>query len=99
MNDSRSEVVEEFLAKPDIHRKWIDTYYSAENEAFCEQEFDYVTKILNAPENSVFLDAGCGTCAHSVRLVNRGFFVQAIDFSEAVLKLARDNVKARGLED
>lgn len=97
--DRRSESVEEFLAKSNIHQKWIETYYNAENEAFCEQEFDYVTQILNAPDNSIFLDAGCGNCAHSIRLANRGFFVQAIDFSEAVLKLARDNVKAKGLED
>jgi ubiquinone/menaquinone biosynthesis C-methylase UbiE len=99
MNTSDSELVERFLARPDIHRKWIQTYYSAENEAFCEQEFDYVAKILNAPKDSIILDAGCGDCAHSIRLAKRGFLVEAIDVSETVLELARENIKARGFED
>ncbi|MFH1011552.1 MAG: class I SAM-dependent methyltransferase [bacterium] len=99
MNTSDLELVERFFAEPDIHQKWIETYYSAENEAFCEQEFDYVTKILNAPQGSVILDAGCGNCAHSIRLARRGFFVQALDCSEAALKLARENVAASRMED
>ncbi|MBM3324905.1 MAG: class I SAM-dependent methyltransferase [Calditrichaeota bacterium] len=99
MKGSQSELVENFLAQADIHQKWIQTYYSAENEAFCEREFDYVTKILNAPQGSVILDAGCGNCAHSIRLAKRGFVVEAVDCSETVLTLARENVKSRGLED
>lgn len=99
MDASDSELVERFLEKPDIHRKWIQTYYSAENEAFCEQEFDYVGKILNAPKDSIILDAGCGDCAHSIRLAKRGFLVEAVDVSEIVLELARENIKTRGFED
>lgn len=97
MNDSKSKAVERFLAKPDVHQQWVETYY-AENETFYEQAIDYIISILKAPKNSIFLDAGCGNCAHSIRLANRGFFVQAIDFSEAVLEMARENVNAKGLE-
>ncbi len=99
LEGSESQLVEDLLAKPDIHQRWIETYYNDENEAFCEQEFDYVTKILNAPKDSVILDAGCGDCTHSIRLAKRGFFVQAVDCSEAVLQLAEENVKARGSQE
>jgi len=97
MNDSKSKDLERYFAKPDIHQQWVENYY-AENETFYEQAFDYIISILKAPKNSIFLDAGCGNCAHSIRLANRGFFVQAIDFSEAVLEMARENVNAKGLE-
>lgn len=99
MNESKSKMAEEHLAKPDIHEQWEKAYRSGENEKFYEQAFDYITRVLNAPQNSTLLDAGCGTCAHSVRLANRGFLVWAVDFSECVLEKARANVKAKGLED
>ncbi len=99
MNDSKSEQVKRFLAEPDVHQKWIGTYYCAENETFYEQAFDYIISILKAPKNSTFLDAGCGNCAHSIRLANRVFSVQAVDFSESVLKMAEANVKTKKLED
>lgn len=97
-NDLSSESVERFLAQPDIHQEWIDTYYRAENQAYYELVFDYIISILKPSKGSMFLDAGCGNCAHSIRLANRGFFVQAIDFSEAALEMARKNVSARGLQ-
>ena len=97
MNDTKSNLVERTLAIPDLHQHWIDSYYT-EDDTFYELAFDYITNILKAPENSVLLDAGCGNCAHSIRLANRGFFVKAIDFSEAVLEMARENISTKGLE-
>jgi SAM-dependent methyltransferase len=99
MTKLKSELVKERLAKPDIHEGWGKAYRCSENERFWEQAFDYITRILNAPKNSTFLDVGCGPCAHSIRLANRGFLVQAIDFSKSVLEKAEANVKAKGLED
>lgn len=98
MNDSKSELVESCLAKPDIHQQWANTYLAAENDKFFELAFDYIARVLSAPKNSIILDAGCGRCAHSIRLANRGFLVQAVDLSESVLKMAEANVKAKGLE-
>jgi len=98
MNDTKSNLVERTLAIPDLHQHWIDSYYT-EDDTFYELAFDYITNILKAPENSVLLDAGCGNCAHSIRLANRGFLVQAVDFSESILKKAEANVKTRGLEN
>lgn len=98
--NSRLKLVEECLTNPDIHQRWASLYYMAvENEKFFELAFDYIASVLSAPKNSIILDAGCGKCAHSIRLANRGFLVQAVDFSETVLKEAETNVKAKGLED
>ena len=44
------------------------------------------------------LDAGCGTCTHSVRLTRRGFSVRTVDFSESVLEMARAHVRENGLD-
>lgn len=94
---SESELVKEYLTRQDIHQQWKSRYRSAENEIFFKNVFDYLVRILNAPRDSIFLDAGCGSCAHSIRLANRGFLVQAVDFSESALELARADVKTRGL--
>ena len=98
MFDSKSKHVKSFLQKPDIHNRWDSSYYIPENEKFYEQAFTYITNYLNAPPNSTILDAGCGSCEHSVRLANRGFFVHSVDFSESVLKRGKAKVKAKGLE-
>ena len=99
MKDSNSKLVEQSLSKPDIHRQWEEAYRNEKNEMFYEQAFDYITRYLNNSKNSTVLDAGCGICAHTIRLANRGIFVQAIDFSESVLKEAAAEVNARGLEN
>lgn len=98
MNDSKSKKVERFLAKPDIHEKWEHDYRTTEAQNFYEEAFDYITHFLSAPKDSIFLDAGCGTCAHSIRLAKRGFLVQAVDFSENILEKAKANVRAKAVE-
>src|SRR5436309_2094780 len=97
MSTSKSKLVESFLAKPVIHERWENDYRTAENEGFYEQAFNYMTRVLSAPENATILDAGCGTCAHSIRLAKRGFLVRAVDFSESVLAVAKAKVKTEGL--
>jgi ubiquinone/menaquinone biosynthesis C-methylase UbiE len=97
--DELKSKVEEYLSKIDIHQQWISAYRTEKNGKFYENVFDYIIRVLNAPSNSIFLDAGCGTCAHSIRLATRGFFVQAVDFSEGVLKIAEINIKDKRLEN
>src|SRR5437660_3343119 len=99
MIDSQSSLVQNFLARPDVHRQWTRDYRTADNESFYEQAFDYVLRVLNPSPGATFLDAGCGSCAHSVRLARRGFNVQAVDFSESALAMAKDYVKLKDLQD
>ncbi len=97
--ETDSQLVESLLARPDKHRQWAGHFRTADNEPFFEQAFDYVVRELNPPPGSVVLDAGCGSCAHSVRLARRGLRVRAVDFSESALAMARAHVEAQGLGD
>jgi ubiquinone/menaquinone biosynthesis C-methylase UbiE len=99
MTNSESKLVENLLARPEMHQQWTRDYRTADNEGFYEQAFDYIVRVLQPPAGATFLDAGCGSCAHSIRLGRRGFHVRAVDFSESALRLAQDYLKSKGLED
>lgn len=94
----KSKKVQSTLAKSDVHEGWEANYRTLENEPFFELAFDYLANVLNAPPNSTILDAGCGSCNHSIHLAKRGFYCTAVDFSEKILKKARWNVEKRGLK-
>lgn len=99
MTDSDSRLVENLLAQPDVHRQWAGGYRTRDNEAFFESAFDLITRELKPPAGATFLDAGCGSCAHTVRLARRGFQVRAVDFSESALEMARGHLKETGLDE
>ena len=99
MTNSDSVLVENLLARPEMHQQWTRDYRTADNEKFYEHAFDYIVRMLKPPPDASFLDAGCGSCAHSIRLAQRGFDVHAVDFSQSALEMARDYVKSKGLED
>ena len=99
MTDSDSRLVENLLAQPDVHRQWAGGYRTPDNEAFFESAFDLITAELKPPAGATFLDAGCGSCAHTVRLARRGFNVRAVDFSESALEMARGHLKGAGLDE
>ena len=98
MAESKSLLVQNLLARPEMHRQWEGDYRTAANEDFYERVFDYVIKVLEPPHDATFLDAGCGPCAHSARLARRGFNVHAVDFSESALVMARAYIESRGLD-
>ena len=85
MAESKSLLVQNLLARPDMHCQWEGDYRTAANEDFYERAFDSIIDELAPPPGATFLDAGCGPCAHSARLARRGFNVQAVDFSESAL--------------
>jgi ubiquinone/menaquinone biosynthesis C-methylase UbiE len=87
------------MANTDIHDKWVSTYRSVEAQGFYEMAFDRVVAALEAPRDSVVLDAGCGSCAKSVLLAARGLHVVAVDFSESALSLAAETVALHGFSD
>src|SRR5213594_2433459 len=99
MINSQSELVQKFLSRPEIHQRWERDYRSTDNESFYEQGFDYILRVLKPSPGATFLDAGCGSCAHSVRLARRGFNVRAVDFSESALAMAEDYVNSKELQD
>lgn len=88
---------EEFLGQEDIHRQWVNTYRTSDNERFYEEALDFiVARLENRPETSRILDIGCGSCSQSLRLARRHFQVLGIDLSPAVLKMAEKTVAEKG---
>lgn len=99
IEDTRKGQVKESLQKKDIHEGWESAYRTPENEKFYELAFDWIIHNITPPADSLFLDAGCGNCSHSIHLAKRGFKVQAVDFSESVLGMAEENVRLRGFTE
>jgi ubiquinone/menaquinone biosynthesis C-methylase UbiE len=99
MIDAESLKVENLLARPEKHLAWAHDYRTVDNDNFYERAFDSIVSLLDPPAGATFLDAGCGSCAHSVRLAQRGFNVHGVDFSEPALEMGREKIRVRGLED
>ncbi|HTD09212.1 MAG TPA: class I SAM-dependent methyltransferase, partial [Solirubrobacteraceae bacterium] len=86
------------LAHEHVHELWESGFRSPRNELFYELAFDKILEKVKPPPGSVFLEAGCGPGFHAMRLARRGYTVKAVDFSDAVLDVVRENVRAAGLE-
>jgi ubiquinone/menaquinone biosynthesis C-methylase UbiE len=99
MNLSDTQTVEKTLEDSDVHDHWMKEYRTQVNEKFFDMAFDEIVRELNVSDNMTVLDAGCGTCAHSIRLARRGINVLATDFSGSVLEMALLNLKEKGVED
>jgi SAM-dependent methyltransferase len=99
MTEHDAQVVEDSLAKPDIHDEWEGRYREDDIRAFQEEAVDRLVQLTGAAPGSRFLDAGCGTGYNAIRLANHGYDVVAGDFSEEVLSRARENVAEAGVAD
>jgi len=95
---SNSAAVEATLQEPDVHKRWHDAFKTPANAPFYDLAFDHIVKVAGVAEGASFLDAGCGIGDYAVRLAKRGMRVVAVDFSESVLKMARENVERSGLQ-
>jgi ubiquinone/menaquinone biosynthesis C-methylase UbiE len=91
--------VRSWLSRPETHQTWVRTFYGAEALKFHELAIDYLLSVIHPKDDSLFLDAGCGDCTHSIQLATRGFSVQAVDISGPALDMARTAVKERNLGD
>jgi ubiquinone/menaquinone biosynthesis C-methylase UbiE len=96
--DRNSVILKETLSRPELHNTWVSRYYTGRNDVFYNIAFDYIQEKVKPSSGDLFLDAGCGNGAHSVRLAKRGFNVTAVDFSSEALKLCRENIKLNKVE-
>ncbi len=96
-NDGNSQLVEDSLARPDIHDEWEGRYREADIRAFQEETLDRLIELVAPPPGARFLDAGCGTGYNAIQLARLGFPVVACDFSDEVLARARENVREAGV--
>ncbi|MCP9453368.1 MAG: class I SAM-dependent methyltransferase, partial [Nitrospira sp.] len=101
----RSEIIQAEKMSADahsggaIHQKWVANYRTPEMQAFYDMAFDKIAKLLDAPPDSMILDAGCGSCAKAVLLASKGFRVTAVDYSVSALRLAEETVGIHGFGD
>ena len=98
-NDGNSQLVEDSLARPDIHDEWEGRYREADIRAFQEETLARLIELVAPAPGARFLDAGCGTGYNAIQLARLGFPVVACDFSDEVLARARENVREAGVEE
>jgi SAM-dependent methyltransferase len=72
------------LQAMDVHDSWSRGFRSAENNRFYELAFNYLAREFGEPGEDRVVDAGCGSATKSLQLAQRGYRVQALDFSEAM---------------
>lgn len=99
MTGNNTKSAESTLEKEQIHQEWVDNYRTAENEKFYNMAFDYIAQAFDAPSGATVLDAGCGSCAKSRNLVDRGFNVVGSDLSPSALELARQGLQGTRYEN
>jgi ubiquinone/menaquinone biosynthesis C-methylase UbiE len=83
----------------EIHRKWESVYRGNPlqdrfNEAILRRLLGY----LALPPGAQVLDAGCGVGDHALRFARHGFRCLGVDVSETILREARRNAAAAGLD-
>ena len=89
----------ELYERPTLHDKWEAIYrndplvYRA-NDAL----MDRILFAFKPKPGSLFLDAGCGTGDHTIRLIKRGYQCVGVDISEAVLERAKIKSAAQGID-
>jgi len=97
MPTTQSKIVAECLAKPEIHDLWNRSHLTEETEPFYRMALDFILETLQPSKAETILDAGCGSCIHAIRVAQRGYTIQGVDFSEAALQMARSNIQKAGV--
>ncbi|MGZ4279382.1 MAG: class I SAM-dependent methyltransferase [Solirubrobacteraceae bacterium] len=86
-------------AVAEAYPTWEARYRTLENERFQDEEMDHLARMIGAHAGTTVLDVGCGAGANAVRLARRGVRVQAFDYADSVLGLARENARQEGVQD
>jgi len=83
---------------PQIHDKWETIYRDNPiGDRLNDRVLSDALKTLEVPNNSLFLDAGCGVGDHSIRLCRFGLRGVGIDISETILQRAQERAKKAGV--
>ncbi len=84
---------------PIIHEMWRSAYRTNPLQArFNERILDRVLDLMTPAPECLFLDAGCGTGDHSLRIARRGYRCVGVDMSQHVLDQARLNSAKMGFQ-
>lgn len=73
----------------DIHKQWEFVYRLDSNQKkFNDAMMERLLSCLNLSPDALFLDAGCGTGEHAMRIVQQGYRCVGLDLSEYALHKA-----------
>ncbi len=99
MSEPKPLDAENTLKQSGIHEEWVDNYRTPDNEQFYNMAFDLITESFGSPSGATVVDAGCGSCAKSKNLADRGFQVLGTDLSDSALDMARQNLRGTSYEN
>lgn len=93
MSQSHSIVFEQ----PETVASWDDDYYHPIAERYYDRAVRKTLDLVGAGPGSKVLDAGCGPGVHTIRAAQAGCHLTSIDFSQEMLRHARQRVSKAGL--
>lgn len=96
MNGNKSNESEVLLNRPDIHVQWESDYLNPDMDLFYDNALEYVVKQLGIQPSAKLLDAGCGYCFHTIRVARGAYQITAVDFSDAAIKVGKENIAKSG---
>jgi ubiquinone/menaquinone biosynthesis C-methylase UbiE len=83
----------------DVHKQWEVVYRLDPNQKkFNDAMMERLLACLNLSTNALFLDAGCGTGEHSMRIVQKGYRCVGVDLSEYALQKAGAHTAASNFQ-
>ncbi len=86
--------------RSDIHANWEAIYRKNPYlDRLNDKLLDRILQTVPVSSNAVFLDAGCGTADHSIRIAKRGYHCIGVDISEWVLAQAAKNVSEARVQE
>lgn len=90
--------LKETYAQDGVHDHWESVYRGNRTQnGLNDAMMDRILEQLGRTPGDLFLDAGCGTGEHAIRIAMRGYSCIGVDISENVLRRAARNVAANGL--
>ncbi|MDP8238530.1 MAG: methyltransferase domain-containing protein [Candidatus Hatepunaea meridiana] len=99
-NSRESLIKQYFSSNADI---WQALYSGSGFQSFMLQQTQrFVLELvdsLNLPDEAEVLDLGCGTGVTTFSLLELGFGIKGIDFSDRMLELAVDNCSEKGMQN
>ena len=87
----------EVLSTREGYDRWAAVYDSDGNPLIALEE-PWMDRLVGDVKKLKLLDVGCGTGRHAVRFAGAGAAVDAIDFSEAMLKKAKEKISSNKVE-
>jgi ubiquinone/menaquinone biosynthesis C-methylase UbiE len=91
-------ILRQTYARQKIHSQWESVYRGDRIlKRFNDKCIDKILNHVCPTRDALFLDAGCGTSDHTLRIADRGYRCWGVDLSETVLEIAREDAAKRGL--